>query len=50
LVEPGLRVRVAPEELERALSAPLERVDVDEHRCGSGELSALVRSEVTLRE
>ena len=50
LVEPGLRVRVAPEELERALSASLERVEIHELGCGSGQRGALLRSEVTLWE
>jgi len=50
LIEPALRVLVAPEQLERPVTVALERTDLDELGSRASELHALVRREIALAE
>jgi len=49
LIEPGLRMLVSPEELERAFATPLERREVDELGRGAGKSSAFLGRQVMVR-
>ena len=50
LIQPALRMLVAPEELERSVPVALEGIDLDELGSRAGELHALLRRKVAIAE
>jgi len=50
VIEPGLRVLVAPEELERFVALPLEPVELDQLGGRPGELHALRGSQIVVTQ